>query len=53
MKTAVNRLVAALVLVGLSGVLDAGQASNRRVRNAHEIYRELAIDPASVGRIHI
>jgi SAM-dependent MidA family methyltransferase len=51
MRTAVKRLVAVVVLLGMSGVLDAGQASSRRVRNAHEIYRELAIDPGSVGRV--
>jgi SAM-dependent MidA family methyltransferase len=51
MKTIARRLVAVLVLLGLSGVVDAGQASSRGVRNAHEIYRELAIDPGSVGRV--
>jgi SAM-dependent MidA family methyltransferase len=39
------------MLVAASGVLDAGQAPARRVRNAHEIYRELAIDRASAGRV--
>jgi SAM-dependent MidA family methyltransferase len=51
MKTIARRLVAVLVLLGVSGVVDAGQASSRGVRNAHEIYRELAIDPGSVGRV--
>src|ERR671912_75991 len=51
MKTAVQRLLALLILVAASGVLDAGQAPSRRVRNPHEIYRELAIDPASAGRV--
>jgi SAM-dependent MidA family methyltransferase len=36
---------------GVSGLLEAGQASSRRVRNAHEIHRELAIDPGSVGKV--
>lgn len=48
---AVKRLAAVLMLVAASGVLDAGQAPTRRVRNAHEIHRELAIDPASTGRV--
>lgn len=52
MKTVVKRLVAVFVLLAVSGVVDAGQASSRRVRNAHEIYRELAIDPASVGKVN-
>ena len=51
MKTAVHRLLVLLILVAASGVLDAGQAPSRRVRNPHEVYRELAIDPASAGRV--
>ena len=51
MTSAVKRLVAVLMLLTASGVLDAGQTSSRRVRNAHEIYRELAIDPASTSRV--
>ncbi len=51
MKTIAKRLLAVLVLLGVSGVVDAGQASTQRVRNAHEIYRELAIDPGSAGRV--
>lgn len=51
MRTAAKRLAALLMLVAASGVLDAGQASSRRVRNAHEIHRELSIDPASTGRV--
>jgi SAM-dependent MidA family methyltransferase len=47
----VKHLVVVLMLLGLSGVVDAGQASTRRVRNPHEIYRELAIDPGSAGRV--
>lgn len=50
MTTTVNRLIALLILVAASGVLD-GQAASRRIRNAHEIHRELAIDPASAGRV--
>jgi SAM-dependent MidA family methyltransferase len=51
MKTAAQRLLALLILVATSGVLDAGQTPSRRVRNHHEIYRELAIDRASAGRV--
>lgn len=48
---AVKHLVVVLLLLGLSGVADARQASSRRVRNPHEIYRELAVDPGSVGKV--
>jgi SAM-dependent MidA family methyltransferase len=51
MRTAVKRLAAVLMLLGAAGAVDAGPASTPRVRNAPEIYRELAIDPGSVGRV--
>ena len=51
MKSAAQRFLALLILVAASGILDAGQAPSRRIRNPHEIYRELAVDPASVGRV--
>ena len=51
MRTAVKCLVALLILVTASAVLDAGQGSSRRVSNAYEIHRELAIDPASAGKV--
>lgn len=51
MKTAAQRLLTLLMLVAASGVLDAGQTPSRRIRNPHEIYRELAIDPASAGKV--
>lgn len=48
---AVQKLVVVLMLLATSGMVDAGQATSRRVRNAHEVYRELAIDPGSAGRV--
>ena len=51
MKPVLSRLLAVLMLLGLAGVLDARQASSRRVRNPHEIYRELAIPAESAGRV--
>jgi SAM-dependent MidA family methyltransferase len=51
MRSTVKRLLTLLMLVAASGALDAGQASSRRVRNAHEIHRELAIDPGSAGKV--
>src|SRR5690242_13839033 len=51
MRTAVKHLITALTLFAASGVLDARQAPSRRIRNPHEIYRELAIDPASAGKV--
>ena len=46
-----RRIAFAFVLLALSSSLDARQAPARNVRNAHEIYRELTIDPASVGKV--
>lgn len=46
-----KHLVVVLVLLGVSGVVETEQTTSRRVRNAHEIYRELTIDPGSAGRV--
>lgn len=46
-----RRLLCVFVLLALAASLDARQTQTRRVRNAHEIYRELAVDPASVGKV--
>ena len=51
MKTAVTRLFVLLMLIAASGALDARQAPSRHVRNPHEVYRELAIEPASAARV--
>jgi SAM-dependent MidA family methyltransferase len=48
---AVKHLVVVFLLLGMSGVTDGVQTSSRRVRNTHEIYRELSIDPGSVARV--
>jgi SAM-dependent MidA family methyltransferase len=45
------RIVVAFVLLSLLSSLDARQAPARRVRNPHEIFRELTIDPSSVGSV--
>jgi SAM-dependent MidA family methyltransferase len=51
MQGALKRSIGIFVLLLLATSLDARQPTARRVRNAHEIYRELAVDPASVGRV--
>lgn len=51
MKRVVKPVVALCVLLSVSCALDARQTPTRRIRNAHEIYREIAVDPASVGRV--
>ena len=48
---ALKRLVVAFVLLALAASLDAQQAPTRSVRNPHEIYREITVDPASVGQV--
>jgi SAM-dependent MidA family methyltransferase len=45
-----RRTVFVFVLLALAS-LDAQQTPTRNVRNAHEIYRELTVDPASVGKV--
>jgi SAM-dependent MidA family methyltransferase len=46
-----KRAIVVFVLLSLAGSLDGQQTNARRVRNAHEIYQELAVDPASVGSV--
>ena len=46
-----RRTVFAFVLLALAASLDAQPTPTRNVRNAHEIYRELTVDPASVGKV--
>ena len=45
-----RRTVFVFVLLALAS-LDAQQTPTRNVRNPHEIYRELTVDPASVGKV--
>ena len=46
-----KRIVFVFVLLSLASSLDGRQTNARKVRNAHEIYRELTVDPASMGRV--
>jgi SAM-dependent MidA family methyltransferase len=46
-----KRLIIVIVLLCLAPSLDATQANARRLRNAHEIYREITVDPASLERV--
>lgn len=46
-----SRIVFVFVLLALASSLDAQQTPTRSVRNGHEIYRELTVDPASVGKV--
>lgn len=45
------RTVVVFVLLVLVSSLDAQSTRTRRTRNAHEIYRELTVDPGSVGKV--
>jgi SAM-dependent MidA family methyltransferase len=47
----VTRIVLVTVLVALVAALDARQAATRNVRNAHEVHRELTVDPAAVANV--
>lgn len=44
-------IVVAFVLLALLAPLDARQTTVRQVRNPHEVFRELAIDPSSAGAV--
>lgn len=47
----VKRLSIAVVLIALVSSVAAQQSTAKRVRNPHEIYRELAVTPQSLGRV--
>ncbi len=46
-----RRFIVVFVLLALVASVDAQQTPTRNVRNAHEIYRELTVHPASVGKV--
>ena len=46
-----TRIIIACVLLCVTAALEAQQTTARRLRNAHEIYREIIVAPESVGRV--
>jgi len=46
-----TRIIIAFALIALTSSVDALQTNARRIRNAHEIYREITVDLESVGKV--
>jgi SAM-dependent MidA family methyltransferase len=46
-----NRIIVASVLLAAAAFVEAQPTSARRLRNGHEIYREITVDPASAARV--
>ena len=44
-------VILVFVLLSVASSLDARQTNARRLRNAHEIYREITVDPGSLGKV--
>jgi SAM-dependent MidA family methyltransferase len=46
-----KRIVIGFVLIFLASSLDARQTNASRIRNPHEVYREITVEPESIGKV--